>query len=204
MAALFLPLLVLLGGQGVPPAQVVPHPVVAPAQTPRPVPKPYNETAVAKDAIDAAVKAADTDDIRVLINWGANDDARCAAFARRSRRGHVHVLLGRVQAGLRRRRPSRQEPRPREGLRREARGRRAAGVDRARPEGQGRRQLSAATSWRRRTAPGSSSAKIARSHEAQGAGPRCHRAVRGRREAGEARRQDPLRLVLGPVVRVVP
>jgi hypothetical protein len=65
-----------------PPARVVPaQPVAAAGQTPRPAPKLYNETANAKDAIDGAVKAADTDDIRVLINWGANDNPRCAAYA---------------------------------------------------------------------------------------------------------------------------
>jgi hypothetical protein len=65
-----------------PPIQTVPRQTVgAPAQTPRPAPKLYNETANAKAAIETAVKAADTDDIRVLINWGANDDERCKAFS---------------------------------------------------------------------------------------------------------------------------
>ncbi|MGA2260253.1 MAG: hypothetical protein ABSH28_02320 [Acidobacteriota bacterium] len=60
-----------------PPAQVVPAPVVQ-----RPAPPPlYDEKADAKAAIEAAVHAAATDDIRVLINWGANDDAGSKKFA---------------------------------------------------------------------------------------------------------------------------
>jgi hypothetical protein len=56
-------------------------------QSPRPVPKTYDEAADAKKSIEAAVHAANTDDIRALIIWGANDNERCAAFdvARRSR-----------------------------------------------------------------------------------------------------------------------
>src|SRR5262245_39441443 len=45
-------------------------------------PKLYNETADAKQAIANAVKSAATDDIRVLVNWGANDDDACAAYVR--------------------------------------------------------------------------------------------------------------------------
>jgi hypothetical protein len=47
-------------------------------QAPR---KLYNETADANAQIEAAVKAAAEDGIRVLVNWGANDNARCATFA---------------------------------------------------------------------------------------------------------------------------
>ncbi|MBZ5499755.1 MAG: hypothetical protein LAP85_25430 [Acidobacteriia bacterium] len=60
-----------------PPARVVPAPVVQ-----RPAPRPlYDEKADAKAAIEAAVHAAATDDIRVLITWGANDDAGSMKFA---------------------------------------------------------------------------------------------------------------------------
>ena len=49
----------------------------APAQAPA---KTYNEAADAKQVIAPAVKSAATDDIRVLINWGANDDDACAKY----------------------------------------------------------------------------------------------------------------------------
>jgi hypothetical protein len=50
------------------------------ARAPVAPPRTYNETADAKTLIAAAIKAAATDDIRVLINWGANDDERCRTF----------------------------------------------------------------------------------------------------------------------------
>jgi hypothetical protein len=75
-----LPLVLAMSGpspspppQEVKPAIVLPRP----AQAPR---KIYNETADAKTQIATAVKAAAEDGIRVLINWGANDDERCAKF----------------------------------------------------------------------------------------------------------------------------
>lgn len=80
-----LPFVLVLTGQAAgqqtspppPPAHVVPAPVVQ-----RPAPPPlYDEKADAKAAIEAAVHAAATDDIRVLINWGANDDAGSKKFA---------------------------------------------------------------------------------------------------------------------------
>lgn len=75
-----------------PPARVAPaQTIAAPAQTPRPAPKLYNETADAKAAIEAAVKAANEDDIRVLVNWGANDDPACAAFAVAIRKPEVNA-----------------------------------------------------------------------------------------------------------------
>ncbi len=76
---LILALTVQAAGQQVPPppAQAVPAPAVK-----RPAPPPlYDEKANAKAAIEAAVHAAATDDIRVLINWGANDDAGSKKFA---------------------------------------------------------------------------------------------------------------------------
>lgn len=93
-----LPVMFALAGQTAPPppppVRTVPaQTIAAPAQTPRPAPKLYNETANAKDAIDAAVKAAGTDDIRVLINWGANDDARCAAYATAQRAREVNATF---------------------------------------------------------------------------------------------------------------
>jgi hypothetical protein len=95
-----LPIVIALAGQAAPPlqttlpppARVVPaQTITTAAQTPRPAPKLYNETANAKESIDAAVKAADTDDIRVLINWGANDDANCTAYAQAQRAREVNA-----------------------------------------------------------------------------------------------------------------
>jgi hypothetical protein len=90
-----LPVMVVLTGQAVPPPTAPPATVrpatqvvgAAPVQSPRPVPKTYNETADAKAAIESAVHAANTDDVRALVVWGANDNERCAAFdvTRRSR-----------------------------------------------------------------------------------------------------------------------
>src|SRR5438309_10348606 len=51
------------------------------AAQPRPAPKTYNETASAKETIAAAVEAAAADDVRVLVNFGANDDGSSVAFA---------------------------------------------------------------------------------------------------------------------------
>jgi hypothetical protein len=53
-------------------------PVVRPATQTRPV---YDAAADARARIAAAIKNAATDEIRVLINWGTNDDAG-RAFAR--------------------------------------------------------------------------------------------------------------------------
>jgi hypothetical protein len=73
-----LALIVQTGGQQTtppPPAQVV-------SVVQRPAPPPlYDEKADAKAAIDAAVRAAATDSIRVLINWGAIDDPGSKQFA---------------------------------------------------------------------------------------------------------------------------
>jgi hypothetical protein len=77
-----LPIVLAMVGQAVPSgppplAPTMPAPVVQ-----RPAPKPYNETADAKTLIDDAVKAAATDGIRVLVNWGANDDDWSVRFAK--------------------------------------------------------------------------------------------------------------------------
>jgi hypothetical protein len=74
---LLLPLALALTLQASPPQQAPP----APAPAARPAPKTYNETADAKAAIDAAVKSAALDEIRVLINWGSNDSEQAAKFA---------------------------------------------------------------------------------------------------------------------------
>jgi hypothetical protein len=81
-----LPLLVMMSGQAppAPPSQQAPA-VVAPAGQARPARKLYNETADAKAQIETAIKAAAEDDIRVLVNWGANDDERCTKFAQAQR-----------------------------------------------------------------------------------------------------------------------
>ena len=77
MLAPVVPLLLMLGGQAPPPPQAVP---AIPAQRPQQPPKLYNETADARVQIEAALKAAAEDDIRVLLNWGANDDEACTKF----------------------------------------------------------------------------------------------------------------------------
>ena len=67
-------------GQVAPPAVVTPAPLV---QQPAPVPpKIYNETADVKALLATALKGASDDDIRVLINCGANDDPRSAVFSK--------------------------------------------------------------------------------------------------------------------------
>ena len=78
---IFLALIGQAAGQQTPPPS---RPVrVVPAQAlQRRVPPPlYDEKADAKAAIEAAVRAAATDGIRVLINWGANDDSGSKKFA---------------------------------------------------------------------------------------------------------------------------
>ena len=84
MTLFALPFILAMGGQAAPPPQQPPPTVPAMAtqkpgapQAPR---KLYNETADAKAAIGAAVAAAAEDGIRVLVNWGGNDCARCASY----------------------------------------------------------------------------------------------------------------------------
>ncbi len=73
-----------LGGQAAgqqappPPVNVPAAPAKAVQQAP---PPPYNESADAPGAIATAIAGAATDDIRVLINWGANDDPGSKKFA---------------------------------------------------------------------------------------------------------------------------
>ena len=86
MILAWVPVTIALTGQAAPPPPPVqgvrPATVVAPAaqQTPRPAPKLYNETADGQTVIDTAVHNADTDDIRALIIWGANDNPQSTAF----------------------------------------------------------------------------------------------------------------------------
>ena len=77
-----LPLVLAVGVQAPPPQAPPkqPPPAVAAAPAARAPRKVYNETADARAQIAAAVASAAGDDIRVLINWGANDDERCAKF----------------------------------------------------------------------------------------------------------------------------
>jgi hypothetical protein len=83
-----LPFVLALSGQTTtqtpppPPAPVlmVPRQTASAPQTPRVVPPPFDENADATAAIDAAVKGAAIDDIRVIVIWGANKDAGWAAF----------------------------------------------------------------------------------------------------------------------------
>ena len=74
---LILALIVQAAGQQTPPP---PAKIVSVVQRPAPSPL-YNDKADAKAAIESAVRAAATDGIRVLINWGANDDAGSKKFA---------------------------------------------------------------------------------------------------------------------------
>ena len=82
----FLPLVLAMSGQAPPqqappppPQQSVPAATVAPRQPQAPR-KIYNETADAKAQIATAIAGAEESDIRVLINWGANDDERSTKF----------------------------------------------------------------------------------------------------------------------------
>lgn len=84
MVLTVLPLVLALSGQAPPPQQAVPATPVQRAGQPAPR-KVYNETADAKAQIETAVTAAAVDDIRVLINWGANDDEMCAKFPQAQR-----------------------------------------------------------------------------------------------------------------------
>jgi hypothetical protein len=91
MVLQFLPLVLAMSGQApppqAPPPQTAPAAVQArPAQTPR---KIYNETGDAKAAIATAIAGAAESDIRVLINWGANDDERCTKFSQVQRAPEV-------------------------------------------------------------------------------------------------------------------
>jgi hypothetical protein len=60
-------------------AQIVP-PTAQPRLLTQAPSQTYNEAADAKAAIAVAVKRAAADGIRVLINWGANDNGACAKF----------------------------------------------------------------------------------------------------------------------------
>ena len=82
MTLFALPFILAMGGQAMPPPQqAAPPPAPAAVQRPAPAPrKLYNETADAKAAIGTAVAAAAEDGIRVLVNWGGNDCARCASY----------------------------------------------------------------------------------------------------------------------------
>ncbi len=72
--------MVQTGGQQTPPSQ--PAKAVSVPAVQRPAPRPlYDEKADAKAAIEAAVHSAATDGIRVLINWGANEDPGSKKFA---------------------------------------------------------------------------------------------------------------------------
>jgi hypothetical protein len=82
-----LPLVLAMSSQAPPPQQAPPSPpqqsvptaTVAPG-SPRAPRKIYNETADARALIATAIAGAEESDIRVLINWGANDDERCTTL----------------------------------------------------------------------------------------------------------------------------
>jgi len=77
-----LPVVLAMVGQAAPPGIPPPAPSVPAQVVQRPASKPYNESADAQKLIDDAVKAAATDGIRVLVNWGANDDDGSMRFAK--------------------------------------------------------------------------------------------------------------------------
>jgi hypothetical protein len=82
MTLSLLSLVLAMSGQTAPPPQQ-PPPSVSPAiiqKAPAAPRKLYNDTADAKAQITAALTSAAEDEIRVLINWGANDDELCATF----------------------------------------------------------------------------------------------------------------------------
>jgi hypothetical protein len=91
----FLPLVLAMSGQALPPPQQAPPPqqsVPAATVAPRPPQAPrkiYTETADAKAAIATAIAGAEESDIRVLINWGANDDERCTKFPQVQRSAEI-------------------------------------------------------------------------------------------------------------------
>jgi hypothetical protein len=87
--------LLTLAVQAPPPS---PTPPTRPPQGP---PKLYNETADARAQIDGALKAAAEDDIRVLINWGTNDDEACAKFQQDLiGRGSAHAAYETIRTKL--------------------------------------------------------------------------------------------------------
>jgi len=93
-----LPFVLAMSGQAAAPPQQPPPPptpVVAAQRpaTPAAPRKIYNETADARAAIAAATAAAAEDGIRVLVNWGANDNARCASFSAAQRAPAFGVKL---------------------------------------------------------------------------------------------------------------
>jgi len=77
-----LPIVLAMAGQAAPSRLPPPAPTVSAPVVQRPPFKPYNEAADAKKLIDDAVKAAATDGVRVLVNWGANDDDWSVRFAK--------------------------------------------------------------------------------------------------------------------------
>jgi hypothetical protein len=202
----FLPLVLAMGGLATPPPQQ-PPPQNAPAttvsrppQTPR---KIYNETADAKAQIATAVAGAEESDIRVLINWGANDDERCAKFAQVQRSPEiatpkffsdeyklVAVDIGRLDKNLD-----------------------VAAAYGAKPTAgalpyftilEGPRPRVRGGAGGRRPSHDRSEEVCRVPREAPGAGTRGRPALPRSPERGEERRQIRLPLVLGPVVRVVP
>jgi thioredoxin 1 len=87
--------LVLLAPDAGPPGQTPPPPQAPPAaiQPQRPAPPLYNPTADAKAQIATALKSAKEDGIRVLVNWGANDDEPSKAFAAARRNRELSLFF---------------------------------------------------------------------------------------------------------------
>ncbi len=77
-----------------PGAQAAPPPPPRPPVVQRPAPPPlYNPAADPRAQIDAALKSAKEDGIRVLINFGSNDDEASKAFAAARRNRELSPLF---------------------------------------------------------------------------------------------------------------
>ena len=82
MFHLALPFVLAVSAQGAAQQPPPPPPVVRPTiAAPRPAPPIYSETADVKVLLKRALELADVDDVRVLLNFGANDDERSRKFA---------------------------------------------------------------------------------------------------------------------------
>ena len=211
----FLPLVLAMSGQAPPPQQAPPPPPqqsvpatpTAPARPPQAPRKIYNETADAKALIANAVAGAEESDIRVLINWGANDDERCTKFTQVQRSPEIttprffsdeykvaYVDVGHLDKNMD----------VAATYDREAGGRRTALFHDPRHPRQGPGERVGDGDGGRRPGDGRSEEVRRVSREAPGAGAGRRPALPGRPEPGEEGRQVRLPLVLGPVVNVVP
>lgn len=90
MLALAIPLAGVLAAA--PQAAPPPPPPTPPVAVQRPAPPIYNPEADARAQIATALKSAKEDEIRVLLNFGANDDQASKAFATARRSAALRFL----------------------------------------------------------------------------------------------------------------